>query len=779
MCGAARAACPEVAYPVGIDVGAGTVTATVEVGADGGVTVVALDGPPALADAVRPTLPACDWPGPGRHVEQWVFPEPPVRLAGVVRARGDRAPVRTVLLVGDRTVSTDADGRFEVRNLAPGVVAIRIADPAWRLPAGTEVAVGEGERVDVELWAVPDRARADEIVATYSRDAPIGVVRTIGIEDARAVPGTLGDPLRALTAEPGLTRSPYDAGWLLVRGGDFDEVGLYLDGVKVPLVYHLGGFTSVLHPEMIDSVRFWPGLFPARYGQAISGAVDLVPRAPGDRVEFAGGANLVFAHAFAEVPTPFGGVAIAARRSYLDGVLGLVLDAEAAKIAPRFWDLSAQVRVGAARFLALTFRDAIDAPSFSGDGTLTIEQAATQLQAVIPVPAGRGELSVRPWLAWTERTVTGDVTPQQVDELYPGIRVEGERPVGPTDGGFGAGTVSGGAEVQRRRFQIDRDAIVRAAGVWNLDPYAGIAVGDSVRLWSEARLTAVLIEGEPTQPVRVGLSPRGGVRFTPNRALSVRAEFGRLQELPAPTLLLAVAEGSYLGLERGDQASLGATVTVGPVTVDADAWTRRTTQLAQLELDGSIGEGDGKAHGFESRARFRRDGFEGSVLYQFTRTFLREDPGDAFLPSAFDVPHRVELFAAQRLPRAWLASARFRWTAGYPRVVEGDAYVPVEAYDLLLQRTVGLGLPDDADRLAPFHALDLRIGRRFVLRGWDLEVALDVQNVYSRRVVEPVIAGFGESGPTYGFGLPVLPVFSIDGHVWPGWRGWTRRADRN
>ena len=36
-----------------------------------------------------------------------------------------------------------------------------------------------------------------------------------------------------------------------------------------------------------------------------------------------------------------------------------------------------------------------------------------------------------------------------------------------------------------------------------------------------------------------------------------------------------------------------------------------------------------------------------------------------------------------------------------------------------------------------------------------------------RRVVEPVITGFGEARPSYGFGLPILPVFAVEGRFWP------------
>ena len=48
-----------------------------------------------------------------------------------------------------------------------------------------------------------------------------------------------------------------------------------------------------------------------------------------------------------------------------------------------------------------------------------------------------------------------------------------------------------------------------------------------------------------------------------------------------------------------------------------------------------------------------------------------------------------------------------------------------------------------------------------------LSLYLDVQNVYHRRVVEPIVTGFRETLPSYGFGLPILPIFGIEGELWP------------
>jgi hypothetical protein len=475
-----------------------------------------------------------------------------------------------------------------------------------------------------------------------------------------------------------------------------------------------------------------------------------------------GGANLVFAHAYAEVPTRFGGLAFAARRSWLDGVLALALSPEAAGIAPRFWDASAQATIGRSSVLLLGSYDAIDVPSFSGDGVLDIAQESLQVQARVPLG---DHLSVQPWVAWNHRTLSGELVVTNVlDNLYPGLRVEAQADAPDA-------RLQGGIEAQRQRFAIVIDPASADAPVWTIEPYAAGAVGDRVQLWDEARLTAVVVGGEPLQPVRAAFTPRGGVRWRIVDGLVAHADLGRLSQLPPSTLWLPIADGPYLDLERSDQLTLGASFARGPLVASADLWRRTTDDLAQLELDGSVGEARGRASGLDAEVRWAHDGVDASLLYAWSRSELQDDPDEPWLPSPFDTPHRVDLLVVGSLPRAQTVSARVRYTSGYPRLPDIDGRLqPVDAYDLLKQAPVALNLPADQQRLDPFYRLDLRYARLISLRRWRLEVSVEVQNVTNRRVVEPVIAGFGEARPSYGFGLPVLPIFGVEGQ-WAGSAG--------
>ena len=64
----------------------------------------------------------------------------------------------------------------------------------------------------------------------------------------------------------------------VVRGASPASTGFLLDGTTIPLLYHLLVGTSVVHPEFIDEIQFYPGGAPAPYGQYTGGIIDGIHR---------------------------------------------------------------------------------------------------------------------------------------------------------------------------------------------------------------------------------------------------------------------------------------------------------------------------------------------------------------------------------------------------------------------------------------------------------------------------------------------------------------------
>ena len=80
------------------------------------------------------------------------------------------------------------------------------------------------------------------------------------------MPGAFGDPFRAIEALPGVTPVVSGLPYFYIRGAPPNDNGYFVDGIRVPLLFHVGIGAGVIHPALIDRVDFFPGAAPAAYG---------------------------------------------------------------------------------------------------------------------------------------------------------------------------------------------------------------------------------------------------------------------------------------------------------------------------------------------------------------------------------------------------------------------------------------------------------------------------------------------------------------------------------
>jgi TonB family protein len=124
---------------------------------------------------------------------------------------------------------------------------------------------------------VPFETLPIDIVVEGERAAPGSV--TVTREEARELPGSFGDPLRAIEAQPGVVPIVSGLPAFFIRGAPPANVGFFVDGVDIPVLYHAFFGPSVLHPELIAGVEFYPGAAPVQFGR-FAGPVVAVKRRP-------------------------------------------------------------------------------------------------------------------------------------------------------------------------------------------------------------------------------------------------------------------------------------------------------------------------------------------------------------------------------------------------------------------------------------------------------------------------------------------------------------------
>ena len=163
---------------------------------------------------------------------------------------------------------------------------------------------------------------------------------TFGGQEVRQVPGAFGDAFRVMEALPGVTPLVSGLPFFFVRGAPPGNNGYYIDGVRVPLLYHVGAGPSVIHPGLIERVDFYPGGYPARYGRFAGGILSGETRRPADEVHGEGNVRLFDAGALVEAPFADGQgtVLVAGRYSYTAALISLA----APDAVLQYWDYQAR-----------------------------------------------------------------------------------------------------------------------------------------------------------------------------------------------------------------------------------------------------------------------------------------------------------------------------------------------------------------------------------------------------------------------------------------------------
>ncbi|MBK7579305.1 MAG: TonB-dependent receptor plug domain-containing protein [Myxococcales bacterium] len=171
----------------------------------------------------------------------------------------------------------------------------------------------------------PEVEKPIEVVVHGERVEPAGT--SLSRAEVRQLPGAFGDPFRAIEALPGVTPIASGVPFFYVRGAPPGNVGYFLDGVRVPYLYHIGLGPSVIHPAIVQRVNFYPGGYPARFGRYAGGIVAADVTEP--RSDLHGEGNLRLFDVGAVVESGFadgrGTVLLGGRYSYTGTLLSLIV----------------------------------------------------------------------------------------------------------------------------------------------------------------------------------------------------------------------------------------------------------------------------------------------------------------------------------------------------------------------------------------------------------------------------------------------------------------------
>ena len=717
-------------------------------------------------------------------------------LAGQLLEKGSRHPVSgcTVWVSGGKnSFESDAEGRF---TLTAGAGPVTVyARGSSHEPFEAEETPKAGERLEVIYYLTPKAIGLYQTTVHGERERTEVSRHTLQREELQKVPGAFGDPLRVLQTLPGVARAPFGLGLLLVRGSSPNDTGVYFDGIQLPLLYHFGGGPSVVNPELVDRIDFYPGGFGSEYGRAIGGIVDVGPRdlALDGLVHVSGKVDLIDAALYVSAPIPWVpglSFSVSGRRSYVDALLALVLQGTTL-IAPSYYDWQAKVDYhppGSQHSFGLFVFGSDDLLKVvMGRGSPTSLELNTQ-QGFVRVEgawAFRGEKFVnKVQLFGGINSQSFGIASLRFDEndVVGGLRERAEY-------AFNEHVkLRGGLDIQLTQatlstylpmppdyptFPGEQPDIILVTNTQHRDvfPYAE---------WLELQLKAgpfKIFPGLRAEQYRelgnwrVDLDPRLAVRLEfgeEGHRLSVKGSVGLYHENATVQLLTA---NPKLDLQAAFQTSLGAEYDLTPdINIDVTGFYNRRFNLAERANLVTVDKGIvtrvladngavGRAYGVELFIRRKiTEHFFGWLTYtlSWSQTHNREA---AYQWAQFDQRHILNLVAQYKFNNGWEIGARFRLTTGNPTT-------PVigSTFDSDSQSYRPINGPSGSTRDPTFHQLDVRVDKTWLFKKWTLGIYVDIQNIYNASNQEAVLNDYRYRTTAAINGLPIIPVLGIKGN---------------
>ncbi len=611
---------------------------------------------------------------------------------------------------------------------------------------------------------------------------------TLNREELARIPGSSGDPMKAVQTLPGVATVDDSSAAPAVRGARPQDNLYYVDFLPVGYLFHLGGFASTFHPDLIRRFDLASAAWSPEYGDAVGAIFDISLRNPrtdrlGGQLDF----SLLGASVLVEGPLNDRlSFFLAGRRSWFDLVVKTVEDKEegVTVTVPVFhdsqgrllWTLSTDHRL---RLDFSTAGDKIDfstragskavqrdpvlvgnsnlrqayrslAVSWDGEWSPRVSQqmalgqmkqldlvrlgAAGQLEAMTTTTYLRDQVRVK-WAPDHQTTMGSALNSQAVAlnvDLLDGRCTE-------FDPNCDISTAPRVATVQNTRRNLTE---AYASHRWQINP-AFTATG-GLRASRDGGLG------------RTEWEPRLGLEWNWSSQTQLSLGLGRHNQAAPPDQTLPVVGNPALAHLRSTHQALGITQSLAQGwSWRAEAYTKRFTGYALVDpLLAYRNGGSGSAQGLELLVK--KEGITSKLTGFFSlsisRSQRRNDSTGETFRFEYDQPVIANLVGQYKLSNAWILGAKWSYHTGAPTTpVVGTGFFP----DGRVRPIYGA---INSQRVPSYHRLDLRVDHPFSphLTGY-----AEIINAYARKNV----AGYSYS-PDYKtreavYQLPLLPSIGV------------------
>jgi len=221
-----------------------------------------------------------------------VFAQTATLSGHITRDNGEAAQWVNILLKGTKTgATTDAHGFYQLNLPAEKEIRLSISFIGYRqIDTLLRLKNGEKRTLNFHLEAIStnlpgfevhdERLRTESIIRLNPRDVVISPNSSSGVEGL-------------IKTLPGVSSNNELSSEYSVRGGNFDENLVYVNGIEIyrPFLVNSGQQEglSFINPDLVSSIKFSAGGFGAEYGDKMSSVLDIQYKQP---QEFGGSLSL-------------------------------------------------------------------------------------------------------------------------------------------------------------------------------------------------------------------------------------------------------------------------------------------------------------------------------------------------------------------------------------------------------------------------------------------------------------------------------------------------------
>ncbi len=702
---------------------------------------------------------------------------------------------------------TRSDGKFKIPNVPTGIYSIRFSGIGYETFVKSDIifTCGKPLTMRVELVEKVIELEGAEVKGTYfpKKIQTVTSTQTFNSEDIRRAPGVQEDVIRATALLPGVGVTAAGRNDLLVRGGAPFENLFIVDNIEVPNINHFGsqgasgGPLSLINIDFVRNVEFSSGGFGAKYGDKVSSMTNITLRKGNDQ-RFAGEVNLSATGAGLILEGPVGDKGtylFNVRRSYLD----FIFDAAGFSFIPQYWDLSTKVSYDLDQNNKFSFVmiGALDDVKLNND-----ELDDRYDNSRVAVPNQKQYFS---GLTWKHLFGNGFATvtlgrsfvyfdtfqnDSLLNRIFQNNSYEGETSL-KTDFDF---QLMKGMELSfgnQIKFASKLEYDIMIPGYMRLDNNgspAALQVDTSFNAFKNAtygNISANLGHWKLSGGLRMDyysftkdnlfISPRLSAIYKINPVSSIILSAGRYYQAPSYVWLVGGLENELMPI-KADQVVLGYEHTpleevkvqietyykwysdyparvYRPQSVLSPAGFDDLNNDIPYGLEPLVSNGTGFSRGVELFIQKKLSDIPIFGLFSLTFSQTRFESLDGIeRDGAFDSRFILNLSAGWRFHPLWELSGKFRVATGLPTTPYKDD----------LSGQLDFANYNDGERLPTFHALDVRLDKRWIFDSFSIITYIDIQNIYNQKNISAIRWNYRTQQAEYNESIGLLPSIGFN-----------------